>query len=70
MFGQLPNLPMTFSNSIRFIPDFNDLKVALSQKKTLEWFADFAKAGSHSIFNSKDIGPFFVEIENQIKRHI
>lgn len=70
VFGQLPKLPMTFSNSIRFIPDFNDLKVALSQKKTLEWFADFAKADSHSIFNSKDIGPFFVEIENQIKRHI
>lgn len=33
VFGQLPNLPMTFSNSIRFIPDFNDLKVALSQKR-------------------------------------
>lgn len=70
VFGQLPDLSLSFSNSIRFIPDFNDLKVALSQKCTLKWVAEFIKAESHSIFNSKDIGPFFVEIVNQIKRHI
>lgn len=70
VFGQLPNLPITFSTSIRFIPDFNDLKVALSQKIPLEWFVDFIKADSHSIYNKKDIKPFMVETVNQIKKHM
>lgn len=70
MFGQLPDLPLSFSNSIRFIPDFNDLKVTLSQKCAQKWMIDFVKAESHSIFNLKDIGPFLVEVVNQIKRHI
>lgn len=69
-YNRLPNVPTSFTKPIRFIPDFNDLKVALEQKCVREWMTDFIKADSHSIFNSKDIRPFFVEIENQIKRHI
>ena len=70
IFKQLPDLPLSFGKSIRFIPDFNDLKVALSQRKILEWFCDFIKAESHSIYNKKDIRPFLIEVINQVKKHI
>lgn len=69
VFGQLPDLPLSFSNPVRFIPDYNDLKVALSQKCVKEWVVEFIKAESHSIFDLRDIRPFFVETVNQIKRH-
>lgn len=68
--GKIPNLPVSFDKPIKFIPDFNDLKVAISQKCILNWIVDFISAESHSIYNSKDLKPFFVEIMNQIKRHI
>lgn len=67
LFGNLPDMPLSFSKSLHFIPDFNDLKVALSQRKGLEWLGDFFKAESHSIYNRKDIKPFLVEIVNQVK---
>lgn len=66
----LPNVPTSFTKTIRFIPDFNDLKVALSQKRCLKWFADFLNADSHSIYNSKDLKPFLIEIWNQVRKHI
>lgn len=70
IFGKIPDIPLSFEKTIRFIPDFNDLKVALSQKCISKWFIDFFKAESHSIYNSKDIKPFVVEIVAQIRRHL
>lgn len=70
VFGQLPDLPLSFDKTIRFIPDFNDLKVALSQGHGMTWLSDFVKAGSHSIYNGRDIKPFLVELVQQVKKHI
>ena len=70
VFGQLPDLPLSFDKTIRFIPDFNDLKVALSQGHGMTWLSDFVKAESHSIYNGRDIKPFLVELVQQVKKHI
>lgn len=70
LFGNLPDMPLSFSKSLHFIPDFNDLKVALSQRKGLKWLGDFFKAESHSIYNRKDINPFLLEVVNQAKKHM
>ena len=69
IYRQVPNLPIRFNKVIRFIPDFNDLKVALLQKCFFRWIFDFLGADAHSIYNRRDYKPFFVEIINQIKRH-
>lgn len=69
VYRQVPNLPIRFNKVIRFIPDFNDLKVALLQKCFFRWIFDFLGADAHSIYNRRDYKPFFVEIINQMKRH-
>lgn len=66
--GRMPPMPITFSNSIYFIPDFNDLKVAINEIGLLKWFVQFSKAQSHSIYNKKDIMPFIVETMRHCKK--
>lgn len=68
--NHLPDLPLSFKKSIRFIPDFNDLKVALSKGQFFSWIVDFCKADSHSIYNKTDLKPFWIEICNQVKKHL
>ena len=55
---------------IFFIPDFNDLKVAVRTDGFFSWLKDFMLAESHSIYNKKDMRPFIFEIARQIKRII
>ena len=69
-FGVMPDTPTSFSKPIYFIPDFNDLKVALKQDGLLRWLRDFKNAQSHSIYNKNDMGPFRFEFFRQVKRVI
>lgn len=67
-YGHLPEAPVSFSEQIYFIPDFNDLKIALKEIGLLKWLQQFRKAQSHSIYNKKDMGPFRFEFCRQVKR--
>ena len=69
-FGAMPDAPTSFSKPIYFIPDFNDLKVALKQDGLLRWLRDFKNAQSHSIYNKGDMRPFRYEFFRQVKRII
>lgn len=66
--GELPRVPITFSNTIHFMPDFNDLKIAFHKIGLLKWIKQFHEAESHSIYNKMDMGPFRYEIVRQLKR--
>lgn len=67
-FGVLPDLKMTVDRDIWFIPDFNDLKIALKEVGFIRWLKDFISADSHTIYNRKDIKPFLYEIFRLIKK--
>lgn len=68
VYGRVPDVPVTFKDSIYFIPDFNDLKVAFKKIGLFRWLKDFASAQSHSIYNKKDMKPFRYEISRHLKR--
>lgn len=68
MFGTLPNGQLNVSHSIWFIPDFNDLKVALKDVGIIQWIKDFINADSHSIYNKKDLKPFICEVFRLFKK--
>lgn len=67
-YGKIPDIPLSFSESIYFIPDFNDLKVAFKQVGLIKWVKQFKKAQSHSIYNKQDMKPFRYEFWRQVKR--
>ena len=66
-FGELPNVPLSFSKSIKFIPDLNDLKVSLGQVGIITWIRDFLGADSHSVYNKRDLMPFVYELMRPLK---
>ena len=68
MYGELPEVKLGISKSIYFIPDFNDLKVAIRSVGIFRWIKDFITADSHSIYNKKDMKPFIYEFKRQIRR--
>lgn len=70
VYGEFPNVPVSFDKVIHFIPDFNDLKVALAQRCFARWLIDFFTSNSHSIYNKKDIKPFWIETINQVKKQL
>lgn len=67
-YGELPNIPMSFTESIYFIPDFNDLKLAMKTIGLFKWIKQFRQAESHSIYNKNDMEPFKYEFWRQFKR--
>ena len=69
-FFKMPATNLKVDKEIFFIPDFNDLKVAVRTDGFFSWLKDFMLAESHSIYNKKDMRPFIFEIARQIKRII
>ena len=67
-YRKMPDVSLSITKDVYFIPDFNDLKVALKKEGALKWFKDFCTAQSHSIFNKNDIKPFVYEIFRLVKR--
>lgn len=66
--GELPESPISVHKAVYFIPDFNDLKVAIKKVGLLKWIKEFCMAESHSIYNNKDMKPFLFEVRRQIGR--
>lgn len=66
--GEMPNIPTSFTQPVYFIPDLNDLKLAIREMGLLKWLKQFKEAQSHSIYNKKDMGPFSYEIIRQVKK--
>ena len=69
-FFKMPATNLKVDKEIFFIPDFNDLKVAVRTDGFFSWLKDFMLAESYSIYNKKDMRPFIFEIARQIKRII
>ena len=69
-YGTMPNAPISFVTPIYFIPDFNDLKIALKHESVFKWLKEFKNAQSHSIYNKSDMRPFKFEFFRQVKRII
>lgn len=69
-YGMMPNVPITFSKPVYFIPDFNDLKLAFRDIGLIKWIKQFLQAQSHSIYNKQDMAPFKYEFWRQVKRVI
>lgn len=69
-YGELPDVPLSFTEPIYFIPDFNDLKLAMKTIGPFKWLKQFRQAQSHSIYNKNDMNPFKFEFKRQIKRMI
>lgn len=67
-FGKLPDVPMTFTKPVNFIPDFNDLKIAFKLIGPFKWLKQFRQAQSHSIYNKQDMEPFKYEFWHQVRR--
>lgn len=57
-----------FHSPIMFIPDFSDLLRGIKTVGMCTWIKQFIKAESHSIWNRKDIKPFFVALFGLVKR--
>ena len=68
VFRELPKKPTSISKAVYFIPDFNDLKIAIHEIGLFKWIKQFREAQSHSIYNKKDMGPFWFEFRRQCKR--
>jgi len=66
--GKMPDVPTSFKEPVYFIPDLNDLKLAIREIGILKWVKQFREAESHSIYNKKDMGPFKYEIIRQVKK--
>lgn len=69
-YNEMPATNLFVKKPIYFIPDFNDLKVAYKIIGISGWIRDFLKADSHSIFNKKDMAPFFCEILRLCKKSL
>ena len=67
-YGELPDVPTTFEKPVYFIPDFNDLKIAIKTVGLPKWIKQFRQADSHSIYNKNDMGPFRFECKRVIKK--
>ncbi len=67
-FGVMPDCQIEFSTPIHFIPDFSDLKISVKKIGLFKWLKDFKSSSSHSIYNKKDIKPFFFEFWRNVKR--
>ena len=68
VFRELPPKPTSISKAVYFIPDFNDLRLAIHEIGLLRWIKQFREAQSHSIYNKKDMRPFWFEFRRQCKR--
>ncbi len=67
-YGELPDVPTSFTEPVYFIPDFNDLKLAMKTIGPFKWLKQFRQAQSHSIYNKNDMEPFKYEFWRQVKR--
>ena len=67
-YGELPDVPTTFIKPVYFIPDFNDLKLAVKTIGFAKWIKQFRQAESHSIYNKSDKGPFRFECKRVVKK--
>lgn len=59
---ELPNVNMSFSKSIKFMPELSDIKRGVKEVGIFRWLWQFMTAKSHAVFNLKDIKPFFRKI--------
>lgn len=53
---------------VRFIPDFNDFLLGVRAVGIFKWISEFFLAESHSIYNKKDMKPFFTKLLSYLSR--
>lgn len=62
------NSPLSFNNPVFFIPDFSDVKRGIETVGLFMWIKQFLKAESHSVWNKKDMKPFWAQVCMYVKR--
>lgn len=66
-FGELPESSTTINKEVYFIPDFDDLRVAMNTVGFVRWLRDFISADSHTLYNKRDMKPFIFEFSRLIR---
>lgn len=66
MYQKIPNINLTFDESIWFIPDFEDVRIGIKECGIFLWIKQFVNAKSHTIFNIRDIKPFICRFWNLV----
>lgn len=64
----LPEACTSFTKQVYFMPEFNDIKRGIKAVGIIRWVAQFFKAKSHAIYNTRDIKPFIVKIIRAVLR--
>ena len=59
---------LSFNKSIHFIPDFSDFSRGVKTVGVFKWIHQFIQAESHSIYNKKDMMPFFIKMRDIVLR--
>lgn len=66
----VPECPMNVNSEVYFIPDFLDMKMGIHAVGLRKWIEQFLRAQSHSLYNKKDMRPFYFELFRRIKAHL
>ena len=66
----IPDEPVSFEKAIYFIPDFLDMKMGIKSVGIIKWIYQFFYAKAHSLYNLKDMNPFWFEFYRRIKVHL
>lgn len=62
--GELPiGEPVSIDKSVMFIPDLNDFMRGIKSVGLFGWIKQFLKSESHSVWNTQDMGPFWVQVK-------
>ena len=64
VFGDLPEIPLTFEKSIFFMPICQDITRGIKNVGLLKWLIECVGAKSHAVFKLDDIKPFITKVVN------
>lgn len=64
---KLPENCVTINKSVFFMPDFFDIKMGIKSVGLIRWVIQFFGAKSHSLYNLKDMNPFFLILKKYLK---
>lgn len=65
-YGNLPDIATTFDKPVWFMPDFEDFRMGIKAIGFFRWIKEFFRAKSHTIYNLRDMKPFWIAIHKRI----
>lgn len=70
-FGELPSeIKKNVDQTIKFIPDLEDVKLGCNSVGVFRWIKEFFKAESHAVYSLSDIRPFVSQVNKRVHKFV